>query len=72
MPVETLRKIVITDTSILINLFHTGHLSLLGGLSPLRFVVPDEVIAEITQADQQQVVGSAIAAGYMCVFGKAA
>lgn len=65
MPIETLRTVVITDTSILINLFHTGHLSLLGGLSPLRFVVPDEVIAEITQADQQQVVGSAIAASYI-------
>jgi predicted nucleic acid-binding protein len=65
VPVKTLRTIVITDTSILINLFHTGHLSLLGGFSPLRFVVPDEVTAEITQADQQQAIGAAIAASHI-------
>lgn len=65
MPVETHRTIVITDASILINLFHTGHLSLLGGLSPLKFVVPEEVVAEITQKDQQQAVAAAIAAGHI-------
>lgn len=65
MPVETHRTIVITDASVLINLFHAGHLPLLGGLSPLRFVVPDEVVAEITQEGQRQVVAAAIAAGHI-------
>jgi len=42
-------SIVITDTSILINLSHTGHLALLGKVGGLRFVVPDEVVAEVTE-----------------------
>jgi predicted nucleic acid-binding protein len=57
--------VVITDTSILINFIHTGHLSLLGRLQTFRFVVPDEVISEIVQADQRLVIEGAIAAGHL-------
>jgi predicted nucleic acid-binding protein len=49
----------------LINLLHTGHLSLLGRLPGFRFVIPDEVIAEIVYTDQQQTVAEAIAAGFV-------
>lgn len=56
-------SIVITDTSILINLSHTGHLALLGRVVGLRFVVPDEVVAEVTEPDQLRALEAAIADG---------
>jgi predicted nucleic acid-binding protein len=65
VPVGTLRTVVVTDTSILINLLHTGHLELLGRLPGFRFVVTDEVIAEILHSDQQRVVDEAVGAGHV-------
>jgi len=56
-------SIVITDTSILINLSHTGHLALLGKVVGLRFVVPDEVVAEVTEPEQLRTLEAAIANG---------
>ena len=56
-------SIVITDTSILINLSHTGHLALLGKVAGLRFVVPDEVIAEVTEPEQLRILEAALADG---------
>jgi predicted nucleic acid-binding protein len=56
-------SIVITDTSILINLSHTGHLALLGKVVGLRFVVPDEVVAEVTEPEQLRTLEAAIADG---------
>jgi predicted nucleic acid-binding protein len=58
-------SIVITDTSILINLSHTGHLALLGKLDSLQFVVPDEVLAEVTQPEQIRIVEAALADGFL-------
>ncbi len=57
--------IVVTDTSILINLAHTGHLHLLGQLQDFRFVVPDEVIAEITRPKQATLIEEALNSGWM-------
>jgi len=54
---------VVTDTSILINLFHTGHLNLLGQLPGFHFVIPDEVISEVTQAEQVSLVEDALSRG---------
>ena len=65
MLVATVRTVVVTDTSILINFLHTGHLWLLGRLPGFRFVIPDEVISEIAQADQQQIIAEAMAAGHV-------
>jgi predicted nucleic acid-binding protein len=56
-------SIVITDTSILINLSHTGHLAFLGKVSGLRFAVPDEVFAEIVQPQQLKTVEAVVADG---------
>lgn len=56
-------SIVITDTSILINLSHTGHVALLGKVVGLRFVVPDEVVAEITEPEQLRTLEAALADG---------
>lgn len=55
-------SIVITDTSILINLSHTGHLFLLGRTAGYRFFIPDEVLAEVKRPDQRQLVDAALAA----------
>lgn len=52
--------VVITDTSLLINLTHTGHLHLLGRTPPYRFAVPDEVVSEVTEPDQRQAVETAL------------
>jgi predicted nucleic acid-binding protein len=56
-------SVVITDTSILINLSYTGHLALLGKVVGLRFVVPDEVVAEITEPEQLRTLQAALADG---------
>jgi len=56
-------SIVIADTSVIINLCHTGHLLLLGRTATFEFLVLDEVIAEVTDPDQQRVLGEAIAEG---------
>ena len=39
--------------------------SLLGRLPGFRFVIADEVIAEFAQADQQQIIAEAMAAGHV-------
>ena len=59
---ETIR-IVITDTSVLINPAHTGHLRLLGATPGHRFSVTGEVLAEIQDPAQRATVDGAIAAG---------
>ncbi|HWB84450.1 MAG TPA: hypothetical protein VG675_09945 [Bryobacteraceae bacterium] len=58
-------SIVITDTSILINLSHTGHLAFLGRVGGLCFVVPDEVVAEVTEPEQLRTLEAAIADGLL-------
>lgn len=56
-------SIVITDTSILINLSHTGHLAFLGSTVGLRFVIPDEVIAEVIEPEQIRALETALEMG---------
>ena len=56
-------SVVITDASIIINLCHTGHLLQLGRTTTFEFVVTDEVIAEVTELDQQRTLAEALAAG---------
>jgi predicted nucleic acid-binding protein len=55
--------IIVADTSILINLTHTGHVCLLGKLPGFRFVVPDEVIAEISRPEQAVLIEEALRSG---------
>lgn len=54
--------VVVTDANVLINLIHTGRLLLLGKLPGLRFVVPDNVVAEITDQAQAARLAEALAA----------
>jgi predicted nucleic acid-binding protein len=57
--------VVITDANILINLLRIGQLPLLGALDAYRFLVPEEVIGEITDPAQREQIASAIASGYL-------
>lgn len=55
--------VVVTDANVLINFLRIGQMPLLGALNAHRFLVPDEVLAEITDPAQQDVLGSVIASG---------
>ncbi|MFN7932141.1 MAG: hypothetical protein U0R19_02365 [Bryobacteraceae bacterium] len=59
---ETIR-IVIADTSVFISLMHAGHLGLLGNTPGYRFLISDEVLAEIQDPAQNALVDSAIRDG---------
>jgi len=53
-------RVVVTDANILINLIHVRCLALLGGLPGYEFVVPDEVVREVTDTDQCGALQAAI------------
>lgn len=55
--------VVVTDANVLINFIRIGQLPLLGALNAHRFLVPEEVVAEITDPAQQDILASAIASG---------
>ena len=57
--------VVVTDANVLINLLRIGQLPLLGKLDAYRFLVPEEVVAEVTDPDQREALSSALAAGYL-------
>ena len=57
--------VVITDANVLINLLRIGQLPLLGKLDAYRFLVPEEVVGEITDPAQRDVLAAAIAAGHL-------
>jgi predicted nucleic acid-binding protein len=57
--------VVVTDANILINLIHVRHLSLLGRLIGFSFVVPDEVVAEVLDPEQEQALREALGAGIL-------
>lgn len=57
--------VVVTDATVLINLIHTRRLGLLARLPPLRFVVPEDVQAEVIKEDQPQQLSDAVAAGHL-------
>ncbi len=56
-------RVVVTDANILINLMHVGCLDLLGTLPAFTFVIPEHVVAEITDPGQQQHLAAALARG---------
>jgi len=58
-------RIVVTDAAIIINLAHAGRLALLGALPPYEFVVPEDVVSEITQPAQREALEAAIEAGHL-------
>jgi predicted nucleic acid-binding protein len=57
--------VVITDANVLINLLRIGQVRLLGRLDGYRFMVPEEVMEEITNPWQREALASAVAAGHL-------
>jgi predicted nucleic acid-binding protein len=57
--------VVVTDANVLINLMHVESLRILARLDGMRFVVVDEVIAEITDSDQARAIALAVQSGWI-------
>lgn len=55
--------VVVTDANVLINFCLINQISLLGALPDLVFLVPAEVLAEITDTSQRKLVNAEIEAG---------
>ena len=55
--------IVVTDANILINLIHVRHIGILGRLPGYEFVVPNEVIREVTNPQQHEILQATIDSG---------
>ena len=64
MTMQTI-TVVVTDANVLINFCHIGRLPLLGELTPYRFVVPAEVVNEITAPAQKADVARALVQGVL-------
>ena len=60
-------RVVVTDINILINFIHIGRLDLLAKLPPYSFVVPEEVLNEVSDSDQTQALQVAISSGALAV-----
>ncbi len=58
-------RIVVADTSVLINFLHLGRLDLLERLPGYSFHVPEHVVAEITRPEQAASVQAALDAGQL-------
>jgi predicted nucleic acid-binding protein len=55
--------IVVTDASVLINLLHVGRLPMMATALGYSFVMPEEVLAEITAPEQRKTVETLLASG---------
>ncbi len=60
---DNVQRIVLTDTSVLINFLHVGLLSLLGALAGFDFVLPVEVRREVRHPEQAEALEEAIQRG---------
>lgn len=67
MPDAAPQRTVVVDANVLINLIHVDRLGLLGALPGYRFVVPEDVVAEITDAAQRAQLDRATAASHLSV-----
>ena len=61
MSAPDVTRVVVTDANVLINLIQVGRLELLGALAGYRFVVPDEVVAEVVYPAQRSQLFDGIA-----------
>lgn len=60
-------KTIVLDANVVINLAHINRLDLLGSFPGLTFVVPKEVVNEITDPLQAQILNTAITEGHLAV-----
>lgn len=58
-------RIVVADANIIINLIHAGRRTLLGALPGYEFVVPEDVVSEVSDPVQREALASALAAGHV-------
>jgi predicted nucleic acid-binding protein len=58
-------KVVVVDATVIIHLTKAGRLDLLGTLEGWDFVVPDQVVEEVTYAEQAAALAAALAAGHL-------
>jgi predicted nucleic acid-binding protein len=58
---STPSRVIVVDANILINFLHAGRLGLLTSLPGYEWVVPEDVVSEITDAAQRQQLDTAIA-----------
>ena len=65
MPTNAETVVVVTDANVLINLMRIGQLPLLGQLDGYRFLVPAEVVNEITEPDQREALSWALTEGHL-------
>ena len=65
MPESGATRIVAVDASVLINLIRAGRLSLLGAIAGRRFVVPEQVVEEVSHPEQAAALDHAIRAGHV-------
>lgn len=60
-------RTVAVDANVIINLIHIGRLDLLSAIPGYAFVIPEEVVAEITDATQQSELNAAVSSGHVRV-----
>lgn len=56
-------RVIVADANVLINFIHVGRLALLAALPGYEWVVPEDVVAEITDPIQRERLDQAIGAG---------
>ena len=65
MPAIIPARIAVGDANVLINLIHVQRLGMLASLPGYEFVVPDDVILEITDSTQRSALEAALSAGHL-------
>lgn len=60
-------RTIVLDASVVINFVHVGRLALLAALPGYEWVVPEDVVAEITDSAQREQLNIAIASGQLRV-----
>lgn len=58
-------RVIVADANVLINFIHVGQLALLAALPGYEWVVPEDVVAEITDPIQRERLDQAIGAGQL-------
>ncbi len=58
-------RTVVLDTTVVIHLARAGRLDLLGRLEHRQFVIPDQVVEEVTYPEQAEALEDALEAGHL-------
>jgi len=56
-------RVVVVDTSVVINLVHVNRLDILGRLDGWEFVVPEQIVEEVSEPSQAAMLMDALIAG---------